>query len=86
MNSRKPLVISAPKLGDILANVAKRLKNKPDDFYQVAYDSRLRPVQSDPSLAVVITFHRKTLRAKSLTIASTKRAVKDWNAAHGVKM
>jgi hypothetical protein len=42
-----------------------------------------RPSLDAPSLAVVITFDPKTLRAKIVTVENTKSLVKDWIKDHG---
>jgi len=41
---------------------------------------------STPSLAVVFTFDRKTLRHKTTKICSEKRAANEWNKANGIKI
>ncbi len=84
-NNRKPLVITAPQLGSILAKIAAGLgKQGDEEVFQVAYDSRQRDVQSNPALSVVITFDPKTFAAKTCTIMSAKKAAKEWNLTHGV--
>ena len=36
-----------------------------------------------PEIAIVIKFDPATLTAKTVTISTTKRVAKEWNAEHG---
>jgi hypothetical protein len=54
----------------------------PELAYQVAAGGLKIPL----SLAVVIKFDPETLKPKTATICSEKRAAKEWNKANGIEI
>lgn len=72
------LVAALKRVHDIMK---KEVEKDPALAYVVAAGGL-----SAPSLAVVFRFDRKTLRHKSTTICSEKRAAKAWNKAHRISI
>ena len=60
----------------------REVRNDPELTYVVAAGG----LKIDPSLAVVFTFDPKTMRHKTTTICSEKRAAKAWMKANGIKI
>jgi hypothetical protein len=84
--AKVPVVVSGEVLVDALERVTEimkqELKKDPEMFYEVATTGGL----SAPSLAVVLTFDRKTLKLRRTKICSEKHAAKEWNKANGVEI
>ena len=72
------LVAALERIHDIMK---KEVEKDPDMVYEVAAGGL-----SAPSLAVVFTFDRKTLRHKTTKICSEKRVAKEWHKASGIKI
>jgi hypothetical protein len=81
---RKPFVIAAPTLADMLERLAGFLRKQGDEeVYQIAYNANSSSVMP-PSPALVFTFDQKTHKAKTVKITNTKTVVKDWNKELGI--
>jgi hypothetical protein len=81
VEQRNPLVITGPKLADILdrfSNSYLRKLLEDDEAFLVKHDIN-RPGVTAPSLSIVITFDPATYKAKTVTVANTKNIVKTWN-------
>ena len=72
------LVAALERVRDIMK---KELERDPELAYVVAEGGL-----SEPSLAVVFTFEKETLRHKATNICSEKRAAKEWNKANLIKI
>ena len=84
--AKKPVLISGAELVAALDRVAAIMKDEVRKDPDLVYEAAAGGLNIHPSLAVVITFDPKTLKPKTTKICSEKRAAKEWNKAHGVKI
>jgi hypothetical protein len=86
--AKEPTLVSGAALVAALERVCAIMKEEVGKDPELAYHAAAGGLKSLPSLAVVITFDPKTLKPKTTTICSEKRAAKEWNKAHanGIKI
>jgi hypothetical protein len=83
--AKEPTFVSGAALVAALDRVSAIMKGEVEKDPELAYEVAAGGLSS-PSLAVVFTFDRKTLRHKTTKICSEKRAAKEWNKANGTKI
>lgn len=81
-----PLVVSGTDLVAALEKVCEIMKKEIAKDPQLAYQVAAGGLKTSPSMAVVIQFDSKTMKPKTTTICSEKRAAKAWNKVHGIRM
>lgn len=84
--AKKPTIVSGVVLVDALERVCSIMKEEVGKDPELAYEVAAGGLKIPPSLAVVITFDPETMKPKTTTICSEKRAAKEWNKAHGIKI
>ena len=84
--TKKPILVSGSALVGALERVSAIMKEEVEKDPELAYEVAAGGLKILPSLAVVITFDPKTLKPKTTKICSEKRAAKEWNKAHGIKI
>lgn len=83
--AKEPILVSGAALVAALERVRDIMKKEVEKDPALAYEVAAGGL-SAPSLAVIFTFDRKTLRHKTTKICSEKRAAKAWNKANGTKI
>jgi hypothetical protein len=83
--AKVPTLVSGASLIAALERVRHIMKKEVEKDPELAYEVAAGGL-SAPSLAVIFTFDRKTLRHKATKICSEKRAAKEWNKANGTRI
>jgi hypothetical protein len=83
--AKEPTFVSGAALVAALERVRDIMKKEVEKDPELAYEVAAGGL-SAPTLAVVFTFDRKTLRHKTTKICSEKHAAKEWNKANGIKI
>ena len=86
--AKEPIIVSGASLVAALETICALMKEEvrkdPELGYEVASVSTGTKII--PTLAVVFKFDPKTLKPRTTTICSEKRAAIAWNKAHGIKI
>jgi hypothetical protein len=84
--AKKPLLVTGRELVAALEKVSAIMKQEIAKDPELAYELASGGLNTSPSVAIVIRFNLQTMKPKSTTICSEKRAAKAWNKAHGIKV
>ena len=84
--AKKPILVTGSVLVAALEKLCAIMKKEVERDPELAYVVAAGGLTVPPSIAVVIKFDPQTMRTKSTTICSEKRAAKAWNKANGIKI
>ncbi len=84
--TKEPIFVSGAELVAALERVCAIMKEEVGKDPELAYQVAAGGLRILPSLAVVIKFDPETMKPKTTTICSEKRAAKEWNKANGIKV
>jgi len=83
--AKEPIEVSGAELVAALDRVSAIMKEEIKKYPDLAYEVAAGGLGA-PSLAVIFTFDRTTLRHETTKICSEKHAAKEWNRANGIKI